>query len=177
MSRIGKQPVPIPKGVEVSIDGLSVTIKGKNGTLSRTLRDVRFESGDGELVVHPAREDRQGKAYWGLARALVNNMVVGVSEGFVRKLEIIGTGYRAEVQGHTLLLNVGFSHPVEMRIPDVVDASVEKNTLIELRSSDKEAIGQTAAKIRAIRPPEPYKGKGIRYAGEFVQIKAGKAGK
>ena len=177
MSRIGKQPVSIPKGVEVSIDGASVIIKGKNGTLSRTLRDVRVESTDGTLVVHPAREDRQGRAYWGLARALLNNMVVGVSEGYVRKLEIIGTGYRAEAKGQTLVLNVGFSHPVEMRLPDAVSAAVEKNTLIELRSPDKEAIGQTAAKIRAIRPPEPYKGKGIRYAGETVQIKAGKAGK
>ena len=176
MSRIGKMPVEIPKGVEVKIDGQSVTVKGKNGTLSRVLRDVSVENKDGSLILAPTRSDRQGRAYWGLARALLNNMVVGVNEGFTRKLEIVGTGYRAEVQGQTMVLNVGYSHPVEMALPDSVKASVEKNTQIELRSADKEAVGQVAAKIRAVRKPEPYKGKGIRYAGEQISIKAGKAG-
>jgi large subunit ribosomal protein L6 len=177
MSRIGKLPVPIPKGVDVKIDGASVTVKGKNGSLSRILRDVSVEKKDGSLVLEPTRSDRQGKAYWGLARALLNNMVVGVSEGFVRKLDIVGTGYKAEVQGQTMVINIGFSHPVELKLPESVKATVEKNTHIELRSADKEAVGQMAAKIRAVRKPEPYKGKGIRYAGEVISLKAGKAGK
>lgn len=176
MSRIGKLPIPVPKGVDVSIKGADVTVKGAKGTLQRTFRDVEIAQEDGQLVVRPTRNDRQGRAFHGLARALLNNMVVGVSEGFKRTLEIVGTGYRAEGQGQTLVLNVGYSHPVTMELPKTISAKVDRTT-IELESSNKELLGQICAEIRRVRPPEPYKGKGIRYAGEVIQMKAGKAGK
>ena len=177
MSRIGKLPVPVPSGVEVKIDGLHVTVKGPKGSLDRTFRDVGIEQAENELVVKRTRMDRQGVAFHGLARALLNNMVVGVSVGFSRKLEIVGTGYRAAVKGKSLTLNVGYSHPVEIPLPEGITANVENNTLVTIEGQSKEAVGQLAATIRRIRPPEPYKGKGIRYQGERILRKAGKAGK
>ncbi len=176
MSRIGKLPIPVPSGVEVKIDGAAVTVKGAKGTLSRVLRDVSIERDGETLLVKATSSDRKGRAYHGLARALLNNMVVGVSQGFERKLQILGTGYRAEAQGKTLVLHVGFSHPVEMTMPDGVSVATDR-TVVTLQSNDKELLGGVAAKIRAVRPPEPYKGKGIRYEGEHIEIKAGKAGK
>ena len=177
MSRIGKLPVPVPSGVEVKINGLTVSVKGQKGSLERTFRDVEIQEQENTLVVKQTRNDGQGRAFFGLARALLNNMVVGVSQGFTRKLEIIGTGYRAAVKGSTLTLNVGYSHPVEIKLPDGISADVENNTLVTLQSNNKELLGHIAAQIRRVRPPEPYKGKGIRYQGEQILRKAGKAGK
>jgi len=177
MSRIGKQPVTVPSGVEVKIDGLNVTVKGQKGSLQRTFRYVGIEQAENALLVKQTRMDRQGRAFHGLARALLNNMVVGVSQGFSRKLEIVGTGYRAAVKGKSITLNVGFSHPVEIGLPEGVNASVENNTLLILEGANNETLGQLAATIRRVRPPEPYKGKGIRYQGESILRKAGKTGK
>lgn len=177
MSRIGKKPVTVPSGVEVTISGLNVKVKGQKGSLERTFRDVGIEQAENELIVKQTREDRDGRAFHGLARALLNNMVIGVSEGFTRKLEIVGTGYRAAVKGKSITLNVGFSHPVEIKLPEGINASVENNTLLILEGANNEQLGQLAATIRRVRPPEPYKGKGIRYQDENILRKAGKAGK
>ena len=178
MSRVGNQPIQIPSGVEVKIDGLTVTVKGSKGSLTRTFRDVSIEEQESNLLVKATRQDRQGRAFHGLARALLNNMVTGVHTGFSKTLEIRGTGYRASAQGSKLVLNVGFSHPVEMELPKEVNVKVDKNTIVVLESANNEVLGEIAAKIRRVRPPEPYMGKGIRYMDEFVKIKAGKtAGK
>ena len=177
MSRIGKKPVPVPSGVEVTINALNVKVKGPKGSLERTFRDVGIEQAESELIVKQTRMDRQGRAFHGLARALLSNMVVGVSEGFTRKLEIVGTGYRAAVKGKSITLNVGYSHPVEIKLPEGITANVENNTLLTLEGTNNEQLGQLAATIRRVRPPEPYKGKGIRYQNERILRKAGKAGK
>ena len=179
MSRIGNAPVPIPSGVDVAIKGSSVTVKGPKGTLELSFADViSFEVVDGEAVVTRANEDRESKALHGLSRALLNNMVVGVSEGFAKELQAVGVGYRAALKGKTLELQVGYSHPVEFVLPEGVKAEVDKKqTAITLSSIDKQKLGQTAADIRAIRKPDAYKGKGVRYAGERVRLKAGKAAK
>jgi len=178
MSRIGKAPIPLPDKVSVSLHGLAVTVKGPKGELSRTLPDGVQISQDGNtLVVRPTSETRRSRERHGLSRTLVANMVEGVSQGFTRKLEIIGVGYRAQVQGRKLVVSAGYSHPVEMVPPEGVTFSVENNTSVFVSGPDKELVGNEAAKIRGIRPPEPYKGKGIKYQGERILRKAGKTGK
>jgi large subunit ribosomal protein L6 len=177
MSRIGKAPIPIPDKVSVSLDGLTVTVKGPKGELSRTLPDgVAVAEEGGSLVVSPTSSHRRSRERHGL-RTLVANMVEGVSQGFVRKLEIVGVGYRASVQGQKLVVSAGYSHPVEMNPPNGVSFAVENNTTVLVSGADKELVGNEAAKVRAIRPPEPYKGKGIKYEGERILRKAGKTGK
>jgi large subunit ribosomal protein L6 len=178
MSRIGKAPIPIPDKVSVSLEGLAVTVKGPKGELSRTLPEGVTISQDGNvLVVGPADQSRRARERHGLSRTLVANMVEGVSQGFVRKLEIVGVGYRAQVQGRKLVVSAGYSHPVEMDPPAGVTFAVENNTSVFVSGADKELVGNEAAKVRAIRPPEPYKGKGIKYEGERILRKAGKTGK
>ncbi|PSB01166.1 50S ribosomal protein L6 [Merismopedia glauca] len=178
MSRIGKRPIDVPNKVTVAIDGQNVVVKGPKGELSRTIpAEVSIEQAGEQIVVNRRNESRPARQRHGLSRTLVANMVEGVSQGFQRKLEIIGVGYRAQVQGKNLVLAVGYSHPVEIEPPSGVQFTVENNTNVTVSGIDKEIVGNTAAKIRAVRPPEPYKGKGIRYAGEVVRRKAGKAGK
>jgi large subunit ribosomal protein L6 len=178
MSRIGKAPSPVPDKVTVSLDGLSVTVKGPKGELHRTLPDGVTISQDGNsLQVNPANGSRRSRERHGLSRTLVANMVEGVSKGYTRKLEIVGVGYRAAVQGTKLVVSAGYSHPVEMVPPEGISFSVENNTNVFVSGADKEVVGNEAAKVRAIRPPEPYKGKGIKYEGEKILRKAGKTGK
>lgn len=178
MSRIGKRPISLPAKVSVEIIGLHVSIKGPKGSLERTLPDKITVAKDGEtLTVTRQDESRIARERHGLVRTLVANMVDGVDKGFERRLEIQGVGYRAQAQGSQLTLNVGYSKPVEMTMPQGIEVKVENNTLVILTGIDKELLGNTAAKIRAVRPPEPYKGKGIRYQGEYVRRKAGKTGK
>jgi large subunit ribosomal protein L6 len=178
MSRIGKRPINIPGKVTVAIEGQHVGVKGPKGELSRVLpAEVILEQEGDTLVVKRRNESRPARQLHGLSRTLVANMVDGVSEGFQKRLEIQGVGYRAQVQGRNLILNVGYSKPVEITPPDGIQVAVENNTNVVVSGIDKEVVGNTAAKIRDIRPPEPYKGKGIRYAGEVVRRKAGKAGK
>ncbi|MCL6433105.1 MAG: 50S ribosomal protein L6 [Leptolyngbyaceae cyanobacterium HOT.MB2.61] len=178
MSRIGKRPINIPNKVTVTIDGQSVTVKGPKGELSRVLPGEVVVSQDGETLLVKRRDDsRTARQRHGLCRTLVANMVEGVSQGFQKRLEIQGVGYRAQVQGRNLTLNMGYSHPVQIEPPEGIQFAVENNVNVIVSGIDKEVVGNTAAQIRAVRPPEPYKGKGIRYAGEFVRRKAGKAGK
>jgi large subunit ribosomal protein L6 len=178
MSRIGKAPIPVPGGVTVSLNGLDVSVKGPKGTLSRTLPDGVTIAQDGStLVVSPASDTRRSRERHGLCRTLVANMVEGVSQGYTRKLEIVGVGYRAAVQGKKLVVSAGYSHQVEMVPPDGVTFAVDGNTTVLVSGPDKELVGNEAAKVRAIRPPEPYKGKGIKYEGERILRKAGKTGK
>ncbi len=177
MSRVGKKPITIPEKVNVSLKDRLVTVKGSKGTLSRTIHDdVELEVEGNVIQVVIQNEDRKSRALQGLTRSLVNNMVTGVSSGFERILEINGIGYRAEVKGQALVLNLGFSNPVNYQLPEGVSASVDRNTIIKLSAIDKEKLGQTAASIRKLRPPEPYKGKGIKYAEERIIRKAGKTG-
>jgi len=177
MSRIGLAPIALPSGVDIAIDGPKVTVKGSKGTLERTFSDrVTFDVADGVVRVARQDEERESKALHGLSRALLNNMVVGVSEGFQRELLTVGVGYRASLQGKSLELLVGFSHPVKFPAPDGIDFEVPEPTRIIIRGIDKELVGQVAADIRSVRPPEPYKGKGIRYSNETVRRKAGKSG-
>ena len=179
MSRVGRLPVTVPSGVSVDIQGLSVKIKGPKGTLERTFApgvDIAME--DGAVVITRASDAPTHRALHGTARALINNMVTGVSAGFTKALEIEGVGYRAEVSGKNLVLHVGYSHPVEVPPPDGITFEVDAKTRqIRIIGSDKEQVGQVASNVRSIRPPEPYHGKGIRYAGERIRRKAGKAGK
>jgi large subunit ribosomal protein L6 len=178
MSRIGKMPVAVPSGVDVKVDGTQVAVKGSKGELSREFTDrVTFSIDDGVITV--AREDdtRESRALHGLSRALLSNMVEGVSEGFTKVLEIQGVGYRASLKGSDIELLVGFSHPVNVKAPKGITFEVPEPTRIVISGIDKEQVGQVAADIRKVRPPEPYKGKGIRYSGEYVRRKAGKAGK
>ena len=179
MSRIGLMPVPLPKGVTVNIEGSTVQVKGPKGELVRTLNsEMQIKLEDNRLLVERPTDQRRHRALHGLTRSLLNNMVLGVSQGFTRRLEIEGVGYRAEIQGKNLVLNVGFSHPVVVEPPPGISFEVEKGTrVLSVLGADKEMVGEMAARIRRIRPPEPYKGKGIRYQGEHVRRKAGKAGK
>ena len=179
MSRIGRMPVPIPQGVTVDIKGNSVRVKGSKGELSRSFDpEMQIKIEDDQVMVTRPTDQRRHRALHGLTRALLNNMVVGVSEGFSRALEIQGVGYRAELQGANLVLNVGYSHSVVVEPPEGISFEVEKgNRLLAVKGVDKEMVGEMAARIRRVRPPEPYKGKGIRYQGEYVRRKAGKAGK
>lgn len=178
MSRIGKMPVHVPAGVDVAIDGTTVTVKGKKGELTRTFQPTMVIKQEGDdILVTPADEERQTNAYWGLTRSLLSNMVQGVSEGFEKKLELVGVGYRAALKGKDLELQLGFSHPVLVKCPEGISFEVPSQTEINVLGASKEQVGQTAADIRKWRKPEPYKGKGIRYVGEHVRRKAGKAGK
>jgi large subunit ribosomal protein L6 len=178
MSRIGKRPIPIPQKVTIAIDGQHVAVKGPKGELSRVLpSEVEVVQEEGSLLVNRRNESRVARQRHGLSRTLVANMVEGVSQGFQKRLEIQGVGYRAQVQGKNLVLNVGYSHQVHIEPPEGIQLAVENNTNVIVTGIDKEAVGNIAAQIRAVRPPEPYKGKGIRYAGEMVRRKAGKAGK
>jgi large subunit ribosomal protein L6 len=178
MSRIGNQPVDLPDGVDVEIDGNAVTVKGSKGELERLFHDrIGFDLDDGVVTVTRPDDSRESRALHGLSRALLNNMVVGVSNGFSKELEIHGVGYRASLKGESVELLVGFSHPVEVKAPEGITFEVPEPTKIIVSGIDKEQVGQVAANIRKVRPPEPYKGKGIRYVGEYVRRKAGKAGK
>ena len=178
MSRIGKMPIDLPSGVEVKINGSSVTVKGSKGELSRTFTErVGFVNEDGVVTLTRDGDSPQSKALHGLSRALLFNMVQGVSEGFSKELEIQGVGYRAALKGSDVELQVGFSHSVSVEAPDGITFDVPEPTKIIVSGIDKEMVGQVAADIRKVRPPEPYKGKGIRYQGEHVRRKAGKAGK
>jgi large subunit ribosomal protein L6 len=179
MSRIGRKPIPIPAGVDVTFDGTHVTVKGPKGTLERDLvPDITVSREGDELLVTRPSDQRQHRALHGLTRSLVSNMVVGVSDGFAKDLEIVGVGYRATAQGpNRIELALGFSHPVHIDAPDGITFEVPAPTRITVRGSDKELVGQVAANIRKIRKPEPYKGKGVRYAGERILRKAGQAGK
>ena len=178
MSRIGKAPISVPDKVSVSLNGLAVTVKGPKGELSRTLPDGVSIAQDGNtIVVSPTSSHRRSRERHGLCRTLVANMVEGVNQGFTRKLEIIGVGYRAAVQGKKLVVSAGYSHQVEMDPPAGITFAVDGNTTVLVSGADKEIVGNEAAKVRAIRPPEPYKGKGIKYEGEKILRKAGKTGK
>jgi len=179
MSRIGKLPVVIPAGVTIDLkEGNMLTVKGPKGTLSRRLSpDMNIAQENGQLVITRPNDLKRFKALHGLTRTLINNMVVGVTEGYTKRLEINGTGYRAAKAGNKLTLNLGYSHPVEMTDPEGVESVVEGNNKIVISGIDKEKVGQYAANIREKRPPEPYKGKGIKYETEHIRRKAGKAGK
>jgi len=178
MSRIGRQPVEIPSNVQVQIEGATVTVKGPKGELTRVVHaDIRLHVDEGKLIVTRPSDEANHRALHGLTRALVANMVTGVGDGFSRTLELIGVGYRAQQMGKAIQVAVGFSHPVDVQPPSGIELEVEGTSKIHIRGIDKELVGQTAAEIRSIRPPEPYKGKGIRYEGEHVRRKAGKAGK
>jgi large subunit ribosomal protein L6 len=175
MSRIGKQPVPVPAGVTVSIDGLTVKVKGPKGELQTVLVDlVDVAMADGEVKVAPREDSNPARAAWGLSRTLIANMVTGVTTGFTKSLEITGVGYRAAVQGKALQLNLGYSHDVSYPIPEGISITTPRPTAIEVSGIDKQQVGQVAAEIRAWRKPEPYKGKGVRYAGEQIYRKQGK---
>ena len=178
MSRIGRLPITVPSGVDVTIDGRNVTVTGPKGTLSRSLHpDITVSREDGTLVVTRPTEQKTHKQLHGLTRTLVNNMVVGVTDGYRKGLEITGVGYRATLNGKKLTLNLGYSHPIEIDPPEGITFEVENPTRLAVVGIDKELVGQIAAKVRATRKPEPYKGKGVRYAGEYIRRKAGKAGK
>ena len=179
MSRIGKSPIPVPSGVDVTIAGKHVTVKGPQGTLERDLPgEITVRQEDSTLFVERPNDERSNRALHGLTRSLVNNMVTGVASGFTKELEIVGVGYRATAKGPTQLeLALGFSHPVLVDAPNGITFEVPQPTRIVVKGIDKEMVGQVAANIRKIRKPEPYKGKGVRYAGEYVQRKAGKAAK
>lgn len=178
MSRIGKSPIILPEKVEVTINGNTVTVKGPLGSLTRTFRpEVEIKQDGTTLVVTRRSDDRSARSLHGLSRTLLNNMVVGVSQGFSKNLEIIGVGYRAQVQGKKLVLTLGYSHPVELDFPEGVEVGVEANTKLTVKGINKQDVGDFAAYIRSKRPPEPYKGKGVKYADERIRRKAGKAGK
>lgn len=176
MSRKGKLPIPLPKGVDVKVDGTNITVKGPKGTLKHDIKkgiEVKVEKE--EIIVSLAETHQDQGNFHGLYRTIIANMVDGVTKGFETKLEMIGVGYRAAVQGQLLDLQIGFSHPTKISIPKDVTVKVDKNTQISVTGPDKQMVGQFAATVRAVRPPEPYQGKGIRYVGEYVRKKAGKA--
>lgn len=180
MSRIGKQPIPIPNGVDIQIEGSTVRIKGPKGELAHQIpKEIQVERQDGTLLVKRVSDERFARAQHGLQRTLIANMVKGVSEGFEKTLEIVGVGYRAQMEGNTLVLQVGYSHPVRVEPFPGITLAVEQDpqtraTLIQVRGIDKQLVGQQAANIRAVRPPDSYKGKGLRYRGEVVRLKPGK---
>jgi large subunit ribosomal protein L6 len=178
MSRIGKLPIKLPASVDVTNNNSLLTIKGKFGTLEKTIPEIfGIEQNDGTLIVRLENQTRTNKALHGLYRTLINNMVIGVSEQFLKTLMLQGVGYRASVQGKTLVLNLGFSHPVNIDIPETINVEVVQNTTINIKACDKEQLGLFAAQVRSWRPPEPYKGKGILYKDEQILRKAGKSGK
>jgi large subunit ribosomal protein L6 len=179
MSRIGRLPIPVPSGVDVSIDGRNVTVKGPKGTLShRVAEPIEIAKvDDGTLQVTRPDDERQNRALHGLSRTLVNNMVIGVTDGYSKNLEIVGTGYRVVAKGNDLEFALGFSHSILIKAPEGISFNVEAPTRFSVSGVDKQKVGETAAKIRKLRKPDPYKGKGVRYQGEQIRRKAGKAGK
>ncbi len=178
MSRIGKKPVAIPDGVTVSLDGTVLTVKGPKGELKREFHpDMIINIGEKEITVERPTDNKEHRALHGTTRSLINNMIEGVTKGFERSLELVGVGYRASKSGKKLVLNVGYSHPVEIEPEEGLDIEVPSQTKVIVKGIDKERVGALAANIRAVRPPEPYKGKGIRYEGEYVRRKVGKTGK
>ena len=178
MSRIGKMPVAIPSGVDVTVDGSTVTVKGGKGELTRTFKDIiSIKVEDGNVIVERPDDSREAKNLHGLTRTLIHNMIIGVSEGYSKKLELVGVGYRAALKGTDLELQLGYSHPVVVPAPENITFEVPSQTEIIVKGISKEQVGQVAANIRAWRKPEPYKGKGIRYEGEYVRRKLGKAAK
>jgi len=175
MSRIGKKPVAIPNGVQVTVSGQTVTVKGPKGQLAWTVADeVEPSQADGQIVLAKRGEGPRAQAMWGLSRTLVNNMVVGVTQGYEETLELVGVGYRAAMKGQSLSLQLGFSHDVDVKPPQGITFAAPKQTEIKISGIDKQLVGEMAARIRRIRPPEPYKGKGVRYSGEQVRRKEGK---
>ena len=175
MSRIGKHPVPVPAGVQVKIDGQKVVASGKLGELGATLCDeIDVTLDDGKVVVVPRNETRRARTLWATSRTVVSNLVAGVSQGFTKQLEITGVGYRAAVQGNELVLQLGYSHEIRYPIPNGINVKCERPTAIEVSGADRQKVGQVAAEVRAFRPPEPFKGKGIRYADEVIFRKEGK---
>jgi large subunit ribosomal protein L6 len=175
MSRIGKKPIGVPSGVTVTVEGQTVSVKGPKGQLAWTVVDeIAVALENGEVTLTPKADTARARAMWGLSRTLVNNMVVGVTTGYERVLELVGVGYRAAMKGQNLSLQLGFSHDVDLPPPAGITFAVPKQTEIRIAGIDKQAVGETAARIRKIRPPEPYKGKGVRYAGEQVRRKEGK---
>jgi len=178
MSRVGANPIALPKGVELKIDGSQVSVKGPKGQLSWTFQsEITFKQEDGQIIVSRPSDQVRHKAMHGLSRTLLANMVQGVTEGFSKTLEMHGVGYRAQMQGKDLEVSVGYTHPVKVTPREGIEFEVDGTSKIIIRGADKQAVGQAAADVRKIRPPEPYKGKGIRYEGEYVRRKAGKAGK
>ena len=178
MSRIGNKPVVIPAGVTIDLKDNTVTVKGPKGELSYTFnQNITLVQNEGEVVFTRPDDSKENKTIHGTTRAVFNNMVVGVTEGFQKELELIGVGYRAQLQGKKLVLNVGYSHPVEFTPEEVIEIEVPSNTKVIVKGYDKQKVGELAANIRGVRPPEPYKGKGIRYVDEFVRRKEGKTGK
>ncbi|ASN03667.1 50S ribosomal protein L6 [Virgibacillus necropolis] len=178
MSRIGLKPVEIPDGVEIKLDGKIVTVKGPKGELTRTIHnDMKVVIEDNVLTVERPSDNKEHRALHGTTRSIINNLVDGVHKGFTKNLELVGVGYRAQKQGEKVVVNAGYSHPVEIEPREGIDIEVPKNTQLIVKGIDKELVGAVAAKIRAIRPPEPYKGKGIRYEGEYVRRKEGKTAK
>ena len=179
MSRIGRLPIPVPSGVDVQIDGRAVTVKGPKGTLTHTVAEpieIKRDD-DGTLKVERPNDERQNRALYGLSRTLVANMVIGVTDGYTKTLEIVGTGYRVQARGSDLEFALGFSHPVPVPAPEGITFRVEAPTRFVVEGIDKQQVGEVAAKIRKLRKPDPYKGKGVRYQGEVIKRKAGKAGK
>ena len=175
MSRIGKKAVPVPTGVTASIDGSTLSVKGPKGTLALAMRDeIKYTIEDGGISVQPANDTKQARAFWGMQRTLVQNLVTGVTDGFTKKLLITGVGYRAAAQGRNLKLQLGYSHDVNIDVPEGVEVKTPDATTVEISGSDKQKVGQLAAEIRRWRKPEPYKGKGIKYDGEFIFRKEGK---
>jgi large subunit ribosomal protein L6 len=180
MSRIGKKAITLPDKVKVKLEGQKISVDGPKGSLSRILPSLiccTFNEGQKELVMGTTQETNLSRAIYGLSRTLVANMVIGVSKGFEKKLQITGVGYRAQLDGKNLVLNMGYSHPVKMITPQELSVKVENTTTVVISGMEKELVGEFAAKIRSVRPPEPYKGKGIAYAGEIIRRKAGKTGK
>lgn len=177
MSRIGLKPITVPAGVEITVDGNVITVKGPKGTLSQEVsKDMKVEVKDGVVTVSRPNDEREMRSQHGLARTLINNMVVGVTEGYEKKLELVGVGYKAEKKGKTLVMSLGYSHPVEMEDPEGITTECPSQTEIVVKGIDKAFVGNYTANIRAWRRPEPYKGKGIKYAGEIIRRKEGKAG-
>jgi len=175
MSRIGKRPVPLPSGVTATTEGQTLVVKGPKGTLSLQMRDeISYDISEDGISVQPANETKQARAFWGMQRTLVQNLVTGVSEGFTKVLEITGVGYRATAQGKTLRLQLGYSHDVNVEVPDGIEVKTPDNTTVEVSGIDRQKVGQVAAEIRRWRKPEPYKGKGIKYRGEYIFRKEGK---
>lgn len=178
MSRIGNKPVVIPAGVTITQTGDQVTVKGPKGELTRSfVPEIKIDIQENEAILTRPNDEKTNKSLHGTMRANLNNMVIGVTDGFEKALELIGVGYRAQLKGKTLVLSVGYSHPVEMEAPEGITIEVPANTQIIIKGANKEHVGELAANIRGVRPPEPYKGKGIRYAGEYVRRKEGKTGK
>lgn len=178
MSRIGRLPIQVPSGVKVDIQGQRVTVQGPKGTLEQVISaPITIDQQDGELVVARPNDERQSKALHGLSRTLVNNMIIGVTQGYSKTLEVSGTGYRVQAKGAGLELQLGFSHPVQVDAPDGIKFAVENPTRFSVEGIDKQKVGEVAANIRKLRKPDPYKGKGVRYQGEVIRRKAGKAGK